>query len=304
MRTAPRRSRLTLLPLLLLPALTACAPLDPPVVASAPPPGAGPVAAPADNAAILRAVAGAQRLPANRARDGYRHPVETLSFFGLRGNMTVLELWPGNGWYTEILAPVVADGGKLIVTSVDPDGPQDKGANRAARELRDRMKAEPGVFGKVHVARIDPPAQMDFAPPDSVDLALVIRIAHDWVRDGYADKALASIFRALKPGGTLGVVAHRGKPAGDKPEGENDPKTIGKTGYMGESYVIHIVEEAGFKLVNESEINANPLDVKEYPEGVWTLPPALRLKDKDREKYVAIGESDRMTLRFVKPAAK
>lgn len=292
--------RIAPLSLLALLSAAACAPLEPPV---APPSGTVEAAVlqaapPADDHAILRAVAGERRLPENRARDGYRHPHETLAFFGLRGNMTVLELGPGNGWYTEILAPLLADAGRLIVTGADPDGPQDKGPNRNARELRDRMKAHPEVFGKVQVARIDPPGQIDLAPPDSVDLALVIRQAHDWVRDGYADKMWASIFRSLKPGGTLGVVAHRAKADGD-----NDPKVVGKTGYLTQAFVIRTVEAAGFKLFNDSEINANPLDVKDYPEGVWTLPPALRLKEKDREKYVAIGESDRMTLRFMKPAA-
>lgn len=295
MRIAPRLSWLAVVPLL---ALAGCAPLDPP--ATAPPAAAAaalPPAPPADDAAILRAIAGDQRLPVNRARDLHRHPHETLSFFGLRGNMTVLELGAGSGWYTEILAPVVRDAGKLIVTGGDPDGPQDKGANRGARELRDRMKAHPEVFGRVQVARIDPPNQIDLAPPDSVDLALVIRQAHDWVRDGYADKMWTAIYRALKPGGTLGVVAHRAKP-----DGNNDSLVVGKTGYLTQAFVIRTVEAAGFKMFNDSEINANPLDVKDYPEGVWTLPPTLRLKEKDREKYAAIGESDRMTLRFYKPA--
>lgn len=273
-------------------AITSCA--------SAPPPPPDSPAAPAsegaDRGAIARAIAGAQRSAAHRARDAQRRPAETLAFFGLRGNMTVLELWPGGGWYTEILAPVVADGGKLWITSVDPDGPQDKVGNRLARQLLKRFNAEPWVFNKVGVSRIDPPGKLDLAPDESVDLALVIRNAHDWVRDGYAEQVFAAIFRAVKQGGTLGVVAHRGAP-----NASVAPEVVRKTGYLPEEFVVKLVEGAGFKLVDRSEINANPKDVKEYPEGVWTLPPTFRLKEKDHDRYAAIGESDRMTLKFEKP---
>jgi predicted methyltransferase len=276
-------------------ALAACGHEPMPVAPFTPEPTAA-VPGPERNA-IARAVGLPHRSAQNRARDVYRHPVETLSFFGLRANMTVLELWPGNGWYTEILAPLLADGGKLIVTSLDPDGPQDKMGNRLAREFATRVQQEPWFFGKVQVSRIDPPAQMTFAPEGSVDLALIFRTTHDWVRDGYPEKAYAAIFRAVKPGGTLGVVAHRAAPGASV-----DPKVVGKSGYLPEDYVIKLAEGAGFKLADRSEVNANPRDVRDYPEGVWTLPPSLRLKDQDREKYVAIGESDRMTLKFVKPA--
>lgn len=279
--------RLAALPL----AFAACTSAPPP---AAPPAPAAPVAPAAERAAIQRAVALPHRA-GHRARDAQRHPVETLSFFGLKGNMTVLELWPGNGWYTEIVAPVVADGGKLIVTSLDPNG--DKPGNRFAHELLQRFDHEAWLFGKVQVSRIDPPAQMRVAPEGSVDLALVIRNTHDWVRDGYAPQVYAEIFRAVKPGGTLGVVAHRAKPGASV-----DPKAVGKSGYLPEDYVIKLVEGAGFRLEARSEINANPKDAKDYPEGVWTLPPSYRLGDKDRARYAEIGESDRMTLRFVKPA--
>lgn len=249
-----------------------------------------------DTAAIKAAVAAKHRSEANRKRDVYRHPAETLGFFGLKSDATVLELWPGTGWYTEILAPMLAEKGKLIVTSVDPNGPQDKPAFKAAHDLAERFNAEPKIFGKVQVVRIDPPERLDFGTDASVDMVLTFRNTHDWVRDGIADKVYASIFKVLKPGGTLGVTAHRGKPDADP-----SPAVVGKTGYLSEKFVIDLVEKAGFKLVAKSEINANPKDVKDYPEGVWTLPPTLRLGEKDKDKWLAIGESDRATLKFMKP---
>ena len=249
----------------------------------------------ADVAAIKAAVNGPQRSEENRARDKYRHPAETLAFFGLKKDMTVLETFPGGGWYTEIVAPVVAEKGKLFVTSVDPNGPADKMGPKMARQLMDRFAAQPNVFGKVQVLRIDPPASFDLGAANSVDLVLVMRSIHDWVRDGDAEKILGELHRVLKPGGILGVEAHRG------PEGtSSDPKVVGKSGYLSESFLKQLVEASGFTLVAKSEINANPNDTHEWPEGVWTLPPTLRLKDKDREKYVAVGESDRVTMKFVK----
>jgi predicted methyltransferase len=248
-----------------------------------------------DVAAIKAAVAAPHRSEANRKRDVYRHPVETLTFFGVKSDATVLELSPGNGWYTEILAPMLAEKGKLVVTSVDPNGPQDKPAFKGAHDLAERFAAHPELFGKVKVVRIDPPDQFDFGPDASVDVVLTFRSTHDWVRDGVAEKIYASIFKVLKPGGTLGVVSHRGKPDADP-----TPAVVGKTGYLSEKFVIDLVEKAGFKLVAKSEVNANPKDVRDYPEGVWTLPPTLRLEEKDKDKYLAIGESDRATLKFVK----
>jgi predicted methyltransferase len=290
------RTASSLLPLAIAAIATAsCASTPPPESPASPAPTAAATHG-ADRAAIARALAGSQRSKAHRARDAQRHPAETLEFFGLRGNMTVLELWPGAGWYTEILAPIVADSGKLWVTSLDPDGPQDKMGNKLARQLLKRFNAEPWVFNKVGISRIDPPAKLDLAPDDSVDLALVIRNAHDWVRDGYAEQVFAAIHRAVKPGGVLGVVAHRGKPGASVA-----PEVVRKSGYLPEDYVIKLVEGAGFRLVGRSEINANPKDTADHPEGVWTLPPSFRLKDKDHDKYASIGESDRMTLKFEKP---
>ncbi len=244
-------------------------------------------------AAIRAAAAMPHRSEANRKRDVYRHPIETLSFFGVKPDMTVIEMFPGQGWYTEILAPLLADHGKLIVTSVDPNGPQDKPGFKAAHDLQERFKAQPELFGKVQVARIDPPDNFVLGPDNSADMVLTFRSVHDWVRDGVADKVFAAMFKVLKPGGTLGLVAHASPNA--------DPAKAGKTGYLQEGYVIELAKKAGFTLAARSDVNANPKDVHDWPEGVWTLPPTYRLGDKNRDLYATIGESDRMTLRFVKP---
>lgn len=269
----------------------ACASTPPPAPATA-----TNIAPASDESAIRAALATPARSEANRKRDVYRHPAETLAFFGLRKDMSVLEMWPGTGWYTEILAPMLAEHGKLIVTSVDPNGPQDKPAFKLAHELQERFHASPEIFGKVQTARIDPPDHFELGPEGSVDLVLTFRSTHDWVRDGYADKVYAAMYKVLKPGGTLGVVAHRGN-------ADADPAIVGKTGYLSEAYVIALAQKAGFTLAARSDVNANPKDTRDHPEGVWTLPPTLRLGDKDRDKYIAIGESDRMTLEFTKPLA-
>ena len=225
------------------------------------------------------------RSEANRQRDQYRHPVETLSFFGLRDDMNVVELWPGGGWYTEVLAPFLKDKGKLGVTNTV------KGT-----KYSDMLKAKPEVFGKVDQRIIDPPKSLNFGPDGSADLVVTFRNIHGWRADDkpYDDKVYAAVYKVLKSGGTFGVEEHRAKPGAD-------PSELKDTGYVSEDWVIKRVQEAGFRFAGKSEVNANPKDTKDYPEGVWTLPPTLRLKDKDKDKYTAIGESDRMTLKFVKP---
>jgi predicted methyltransferase len=240
------------------------------------------------------AVASPARSAADAARDVHRHPAETLSFFGLRPDMHVLELWPGRGWYTEILGPVLKDAGRLSVTNADPNGPQDKYAYKMAREYADWLAANEARIGKVRVVQVDPPGQISLGEPNSVDLALTFRNNHTWLNGGYQDAIYREVFRVLKPGGVLGVVQHRA------PEGVS-PAESAKSGYLPESAVIAAAEAAGFVLEAKSEINANPRDTKDYPKGVWTLPPSFAEGDKDRAKYAAIGESDRMTLRFVKP---
>lgn len=248
-------------------------------------------------AALDAVLASKTRKPGNPERDKYRHPAETLTFFGWKPTMTVLEYGPGEGWYTELLAPALASKGKLIVTSNDPKGPIDQRGTLYGQRLQSFLETSPEAYGKVErviVADQNKPA-LNLA--GTVDLALVIRGMHGWTRQKITPVWLAEIHTALKPNGVLGVVQHRAKPDAKGDEGY-------KTGYLPEAWVIEQVEAAGFKLAGKSEVNANPKDTKDYPEGVWTLPPSYELKDKDHDKYAAIGESDRMTLKFTKVAAK
>jgi predicted methyltransferase len=248
----------------------------------------------ANTDAKLRAVIASSDRPADEvARDQYRHPRETLEFFGVRDQMTVVELWPGGGWYTAILAPLLAEKGKLTVTSMDPAGPPDDHGAQMARQYAARLASKPNVFGHVEVRVIHPPTDLTLGPDGSADAVLTFRNVHNWVGGGIADKVFAAAFRVLKPGGILGVEEHRAKP-------DADPTKAADTGYVPEAFVIDLAHKAGFKLEDRSEINANPKDTKDWPKGVWTLPPVLRLGDQDRAKYEAIGESDRMTLRFRK----
>lgn len=244
---------------------------------------------------LKAAVASSERSAENRARDAYRHPEATLAFFGIEPDDHVLELWPGGAWYTEILAEYLAPAGRLTVTNFDPNGPADAPATRYGRTLADKLAAAPERFGAVQVVEIDPPERLALGEPESYDAVVTFRNNHGWVNGGYHDAVYREAFRVLKPGGVLGVVQHRAKDG-------VDPVASAKTGYLPESFVIEAAERAGFALAERSEINANPRDTRDHPEGVWTLPPSYRLGDQDREKYAAIGESDRMTLRFVKPA--
>lgn len=243
-----------------------------------------------------RILAGDQRSDANRARDVYRHPKETLLFFGIRPEQTVLEVWPGGGWYTEIIAPLVAEKGKFYAAQVVPN-PESKGTTAALKAYADKLAARPDLYGKVTVTAMGPGSTADIAPPDSVDLIVTFRNIHNWLGRDYAPAAFAAMYKALKPGGALGVVEHRANPAVPQ-----DPKA--KSGYVNEDYAIRMIEAAGFRLVAKSEVNANPKDTKDYEKGVWTLPPTYALGDTDRAKYAAIGESDRFTLKFIKPTAR
>ena len=231
------------------------------------------------------ALATPTRTPANVARDKYRHPKQTLTFFGVKPTDTVVELWPGGGWYTEVLAPYLAGGGTLAV--IPPAGSYDQ-------RIRTKIASNP-VYGAVQVATFNAGQPTSLAAA-SADVVLTFRNVHSWLDSEapIADQVFAEAFRVLKPGGTLGVVEHR------LPEEADDARQL-TSGYVKVSTVRRLAEAAGFQFVEASEVNANPKDTKDYAEGVWTLPPSLRLGDKDREKYLAIGESDRMTLKFVKP---
>lgn len=237
-------------------------------------------------------IAGPQRSEQNRVRDPYRHPRETLQFFGLKDNLTVVEIWPGGGmWWTEILAPYLAERGKLYEAMPNPaSGDEARNGNAA---FAAKTAAAPALYGKIITTTLDGDHDK-IAPDNSADLVLTFRNLHDWVPRGNAEASLRAMYNALKPGGILGIEDHRASAA--QPQ---DPQA--KSGYLREDYTIALVERVGFKFVAKSEVNANPKDTKDYSAGVWTLPPTLRLKDQDREKYIAIGESDRYTMTFVKP---
>ena len=231
------------------------------------------------------------RTEEERARDIYRHPKETLEFFGVEPDDHVLELWAGGGWYTHILTPYIANTGKLYVTSYPEDSERELYRNLAAK-LKGYLGQVDGG-DKVTVYPLNPPA-IEIPLENQLDVVLTFRNVHNWVKGGYDKAVYEAAFKALKPGGTLGVVEHRGKDGMTREESA-------KSGYMDQATVIADIEAVGFKFVEASEVNANPKDTADHPEGVWTLPPRLRLGDTDREKYTAIGESDRMTLKFVKP---
>lgn len=256
--------------------------------------------APTDAAGLLRAaVAGDHRSAEHKARDQYRHPVETLEFFGVKPDMTVVELWAGGGWYTEVLAPYLKDQGRLVATSYDPNGPEGEYMTKSGRKWKEFLASNADVYGKVETIIVKPPETIKLGEESGyADVVLTFRNTHGWVRNGYEGKIYEEAFRALKPGGVFGVVQHR-----DKPDAKDaDVKKRAESGYVSESYIIAAVEKVGFKLEAKSEINANAKDTKDYKDGVWTLPPGFALKEQDKSKYEAIGESDRMTLKFVKPA--
>jgi predicted methyltransferase len=240
---------------------------------------------------LTNILAGDQRSEEHRARDRYRHPKETLLFFGIRPEMSVLEVWPEPGWYTEILAPLLREHGKYYA-AVTPD-PGSPHVTQRLEQFRAKLAASPDLYDKVSVVNF-PLDGGNAVPRDSVDMVLTFRNIHNWMADNAAPQAFATMYRALKPGGVLGVVEHRGNPAVPQ-----DPQA--KSGYVNEDYAIKMIEAQGFRLVGSSQVNANPRDTKDYEQGVWTLPPTYRLGAKDHDKYAAIGESDRFTLKFVKP---
>ncbi|MAG75420.1 MAG: methyltransferase [Colwelliaceae bacterium] len=243
-----------------------------------------------NNFALVKAIGGDHRSDKNKARDVHRHPKETLAFFGFEPTMTVVEMAPGGGWYTEILAPAVKGQGTFYGAHY-PDKGDDSYGSKSRRRLEEKM-ASNEVFSEVKLTDFTPRQASNIAPAGTADLVLTFRNLHNWGEDGVL-QMFKDAHKALKKGGVLGVVEHR-MPASQNFE-ENK-----RSGYFPEALTIELAEKAGFKLAASSEVNANPKDTADHPRGVWTLPPVLALKDEDKEKYLAIGESDRMTLKFVK----
>lgn len=253
-------------------------------------------------AKLLRsAIAGEHRSDASKARDVYRKPYETLEFLGLRSDMTVVEVWPGGGWYTEILAPVLKDSGQFYAAQYNPNGPYGY-QRRGLGAYLTKLGSNPDLYRKVTITEFDLPYALRMAPAGSADMVLTFRNVHNLVMDLYgggahAGLAFQAVFDVLKPGGILGIVDHHWDDAANE-----DP--LAENGYISRERTIRLAESAGFELIAESPILHNPKDTKDYEAGVWTLPPSLALGDKDRERYLEIGESDRFLLKFVKPAGE
>lgn len=294
--------------------LAGCGSNAPPATptAAAPPAAAAPAAAqkaPADQPAqppppvsadqmfgqkLDQMLAGDWRSDKNKARDQYRHPKQTLEFFGIKSGATLIELTPGGGWYAEILAPLFKGSGNYIAAIVTPKKKEGEDA-QDMDALSKKFSGDPAHYNEAKVVQFDLKAP-NLGAPGSADMVVTFRNVHNWVMADAAPGMFKACFDVLKPGGVLGVVDHRAAPGADL-------EKIKKSGYLPEDYVIKLATDAGFKLEAKSEVNANPKDTKDYPQGVWTLPPTLALEEKDKDKYLAIGESDRMTLKFVKPAA-
>jgi predicted methyltransferase len=265
----------------------AAAPVDQPVTPP-PPQSASDLAA----AKLDQMAAGNWRSDANKARDPYRHPKQTLEFFGVKPGDTLIEITPGGGWYAQILAPLLKGNGTYIAAVSKPNKPEGEAAKDKSA-LQKMFDGDTAEYGEAKTVEFDPKAP-SFGAAGSADTVLTFRNVHNWVMADTAPAMFKAFFEVLKPGGTLGVVDHRAAAGADL-------EKIKQSGYLPQDYVIKLATDAGFKLVAQSEINANAKDTKDYPKGVWTLPPTLTLGDQDKDKYLAIGESDRMTLKFEKP---
>jgi predicted methyltransferase len=245
------------------------------------------------SSALARAVASEHRSAQFVARDKYRHPQEVLEFIGVEPGMTVVEIWPGGGYWTEILGPYLREKGTYY-TAVPARGASERAARGYENWIKKLEEKKP-LYGEVKVTELGR-GHYQIAPRGSADVVLTFRNVHNWMSQGYAEEAFKAFYDALKPGGILGVEEHRAP--SDKPQ---DPKAA--SGYVREDYTIELAKKAGFELVDRSELLANPKDTKNWPRGVWTLPPTLALGDQDREKYMAIGEADNFLLKFRKPTS-
>jgi predicted methyltransferase len=254
----------------------------------------GPNASAAPDAALLAVLAAPHRSEANRARDVFRNPGPTLAFFGIRPTLTVVELSPGGAWYSEILAPYLRASGKLYLAHFPADS-ANQNMRRSRANFAERMAKAPELYDKAVLATLPSATGAPEVPAGSADLVLTFRNVHNWVSDNSLDDKLRGCFAMLKPGGVLGVVDHRAKPG-------TDLEAMKKSGYVTEALMEERARAVGFVLGAKSEVNANPKDTADHPNGVWTLPPVFALKDVDRARYAAIGESDRFTHRYVKPA--
>ena len=256
-----------------------------------------------NNEQLIRdAVANEYRDPANSQRDQYRHPVEVLSFFGLKSDVTIVEIWPSSGWWTEILGPYTRPHGIYYAAGFAMTADRTPGWRKQVQiDFTKKLEANPAAYDHIIVTELSVPERTTIAPPNSADRVLTFRNVHNWMKGDYADAMFTTMYRALKPNGILGVVEHRAKPG-------TSLEDMKLSGYVTEDYIIKLANQAGFVLDAKSEINANPKDSAHHPVGVWTLPPSLRYckklnEDKQTscfEQYRKIGESDRMTLRFIK----
>ncbi len=241
---------------------------------------------------LQNAVAAPTRSAKFTARDGARHPAEELAFFGVTPHATVVEIWPGGGYWTQILAPLLHDHGTYVAAGGSASGGKVDQFFQVSDAFKQMLQADPAVYGNVKLAAFGG-HDLTLSPPGSVDVVLTFRNLHNWMAEGETDSLLAAIHTALKPGGILGIEDHRANTRSPQ-----DPKA--ENGYVRQDYAIALVEHAGFKLIGSSEMDANPRDTADWPKGVWTLPPTYALKDVDRAKYAAVGEADNFVLKFEK----
>ncbi|WP_244325787.1 class I SAM-dependent methyltransferase [Shewanella aestuarii] len=247
------------------------------------------------NDKLKAAVASDFRSDSNKLRDVYRHPAETLAFFDVKADQTVIELWPGGGWYAEILAPYLAEQGQYVAANFETEPTEDTRQTayfKSAGEKFEKWVADnKAVVGDVQFVTLNPPVKLNLGADNSADHVLTFRNLHNWAMKGQLEGVFNAAYAVLKEGGTFGVVEHRANPG-----------MAAESGYMEQNQMVELAQKAGFELAASSEVNANPKDTKNYAKGVWTLPPRLALGEEDKQKYLDIGESDRMTLKFIKKA--